>query len=84
MGNSLTKLLKSNSFLTKVVALNGVLDLVFGLNVLLINPSKASTVNASLALSTTSPYSRRSSAWLVLTMGLMRLIGYLVPEGNSS
>ena len=80
MGNSLTKLLKSNSFLTKVVALNGVLDLVFGLNVLLINSSKASTVNASLALSTTSPYSRRSSAWLLLTVGLMRIIGYWYPK----
>lgn len=80
MGNSLTKPLKSNSFLTKVVALNGVLDLVLGLNVLLLNPSRASTVNASLALSTTPPYSRRSSAWLVLTVGLMRMVGYWYPK----
>ena len=86
MGNVLVKLYTKlpNHALSKFVALNGAIDIILGLNTLLINPNAIIAVNKSLSLPATSPYAKRSTAWLIFTIGLMRIIGYWYPTELAS
>lgn len=83
MGNSLVKHMPEG-FLTKFVAVNGAVDILVGLNSLLVKADGINAVNASLALPSASPYSKRSTAYLIFTVGLMRILGYFYPKELSS
>ena len=62
MGNVLVKLYTKlpNHALSKFVAINGAIDIILGLNTLLINPNAIIAVNKSLSLPATSPYAKRN------------------------
>jgi hypothetical protein len=83
MGNSLVKNIPAG-FITKFVAVNGAIDVLVGLNSLLVKADSINAVNASLALPSASPYSKRSTAYLIFTIGLMRILAYFYPKELSS